>query len=320
MQRGDWVVPFFNAELRAHKPVLLYWLIMSAYSVFGVSEFAARFWSAALAVGTALATYGIGRRLFHANVGLWAAVILATSLMFDVAGRAATPDSALIFFSTAALLVYVLAAFPADGTYFPQRWWAAAAMYGLMGLAVLAKGPVGAVLPTAVIGMFLLIVRLPEIARAVDRPAWQRWLLALVRPFSPSHFLRTCWSMRPLTAIMVILAVAGPWYAWVGWRTDGEFLRVFFWEHNLGRAAQPMEGHSGGLWYYPVAILVGFFPWSVFAVPVARTWRRESASGRLGRRATFSPSAGSGCTWACFRWPRPSWPAMSRPVIRRWRC
>ena len=44
---GDWVVPVFNAELRTHKPVLLYWLIMSAYQVFGVNEFAARFWSAA---------------------------------------------------------------------------------------------------------------------------------------------------------------------------------------------------------------------------------------------------------------------------------
>ena len=283
MQRGDWVVPVFNAELRAHKPVLLYWLIMSAYGVFGVSEFAARFWSAALAVGTAMATYGIGRRLFHAQVGLWAAVILATSLMFDVAGRAATPDSALIFCSTAALLVYVLAAFPANGTYFPQRWWAAAAMYGLMGLAVLAKGPVGAVLPTAVIGMFLLIVRLPETVQSVHRPAWQRWLLQLVRPFSPSHFLRTCWSMRPLTAIMVILAVAGPWYAWVGWRTGGEFLRVFFGEHNLGRAAQAMEGHSGGLWYYPVAILVGFFPWSVFAAPVV-----TDVAARVRQRAPWS--------------------------------
>jgi len=281
MQRGDWGVPVFNAELRAHKPVLLYWLIMSAYHAFGVNEFAARFWSAALAVGTALATYGIGRRMFDARVGLWAAVSLLSSLMFAMAGRIATPDSTLIFLSTAALLVYVLGAFPADGTYFPRRWATVAAMYGLMGLAVLAKGPVGAVLPTAVIGMFLLIVRLPEMARPAGQPAWRWWLSRCLRPFAPRHFLRTCWSMRPLTAILIVLAVAGPWYAWVGWRTDGEFLRVFFWDHNLGRAAQPMEGHSGGPWFYPVAILVGFFPWSVFAAPIvadvaARVRRSES--------------------------------------------
>ena len=69
--RGDWVVPWFNDELREHKPVLLYWLMMSAYAVFGVNEFAARFWSAALAVGTVLMTYHIGRRLFNPAAACW---------------------------------------------------------------------------------------------------------------------------------------------------------------------------------------------------------------------------------------------------------
>lgn len=43
-----------------------------------------------------------------------------------------------------------------------------------------------------------------------------------------------------------------------------------------------MEGHSGSLLYYPVAILIGFFPWSVFAVPVlletVRRWRADQAA------------------------------------------
>ena len=44
--RHDWVVPLFNDELRAHKPVLLYWCIMSSYLALGVNEFAARLPSA----------------------------------------------------------------------------------------------------------------------------------------------------------------------------------------------------------------------------------------------------------------------------------
>ena len=279
-QRGDWVVPVFNAELRAHKPVLLYWLIMSAYSVFGVNEFAARFWSAVLAVGTALATYHIGRRLFNAQVGLWAGVILATSLMFDVAGRAATPDSPLIFFATLALMIYVLGTRPNEGSLFPGSWIAAVAMYAVMGVAVLAKGPVGFVLPTAIIGMFLLIMRLPELAKHAEQRWWLRVPRQVVRPFQPLHFLRTCWFMRPITAVVVVCAVAVPWYFWVGLRTDGRFLREFLLEHNLGRAAQSMEGHSGSVLYYLVAILIGFFPWSVFAAPtligaVRRIRRRD---------------------------------------------
>ena len=85
MERGDYVVPMFNNQLRHQKPVLLYWLMIGAYSVFGVNEFAARFWSAALGVGTVLLTYGIARRWANPNVGLIAAIALATSVMFDVA-------------------------------------------------------------------------------------------------------------------------------------------------------------------------------------------------------------------------------------------
>jgi len=72
MARGDWVVPTFNEQLRYDKPVLLYWLMMSAYQTFGVGEFGARFWSAVLAIGTTLVTYHLGRLLFRPQVGLWA--------------------------------------------------------------------------------------------------------------------------------------------------------------------------------------------------------------------------------------------------------
>lgn len=283
--RGDWVTPTMNDELRTHKPVLLYWLIMTAYSVFGVNEFSARFWSAALAVGTSLCTFAMGRRLFDDRVGTWAGIIIATALMFDVAGRAATPDSALIFFSTLAITIYVLGTFPGktlSDTKSDEPWqhflsWPrAAAMYGVMGIAILAKGPVGLVLPTAVIGMFLLVMRLPR--QEIEQSHRSRWsfLKRAASCFGPRHFLRTCWSMRPVTACGVSLAVALPWYIWVGVRTDGEFLRGFFLEHNLGRATHAMEGHDGSILFYPAAILVGFFPWSVFATPVILDTFRHS--------------------------------------------
>lgn len=284
LERGDWVVPTFNAKLRTHKPVLLYWGIMSAYSVLGVSEFSARLPSALCAVGSTLCTWFIGRRLFGPRAGVWAAIALASSLMFGVAGRAATPDSVLIFCTTLATAIFVAGTFrarfdnaPADtppqlvtpGHYFPQHWPTVIAMYAVMGLAVLAKGPVGIVLPTAVIGMFLLIMRLPAVTLPTQF-SLGTFLIRQLRPFEPVHFLRTCWYMRPLTAIFAAAAIAVPWYWAVDLATSGEWTRGFFWEHNVGRATQSMEGHGGGaLWFYPVAILLGFFPWSCFAIPLA---------------------------------------------------
>lgn len=289
LARRDWVVPTFNAELRTHKPVLLYWGIMASYLVLGENELAARLPSALAAIGSCLCVYLIGRRLFGPRAGVWAAIALSTSLMFVVAGRAATPDSLLIFCTTLALTIFVCGTFrpkfettphdvPPDpiqrGEFFPRHWLTVVAIYAAMGLAVLAKGPVGLVLPTAVIGMFLLIVRLPGRNATESIPYSASGSIPynaarLLAPFEPLHFLKTCWVMRPLTALFAAAAVALPWYWAVGLATNGEFLRGFFFEHNLGRATSAMEGHSGSILYYPGAILVGFFPWSVFAVPLA---------------------------------------------------
>src|SRR5688500_10820068 len=112
---GDWIVPTFNAQLRTHKPVLLYWCIMVSYAVLGIGEFSARLPSALFAIGSVLATYVLARRLFSPQAALWSAIVLATSLMFGVAGRAATPDAALIFFATLATAVYVMGTFQPRG-------------------------------------------------------------------------------------------------------------------------------------------------------------------------------------------------------------
>jgi 4-amino-4-deoxy-L-arabinose transferase-like glycosyltransferase len=324
LQRADWVVPTFNDELRTHKPVLLYWCIMSSYLALGVTEFAARLPSALCAIGTVICVYRMGRRLFGPQAGVWAGVALGTSLMFVVAGRAATPDSLLIFCSTLALTIYVCGTFqprfettPADAPpqaqcgplaarvektafnsqqaaipliadllpqplkfqhLFPHHWLTVLGMYAAMGLGILAKGPVGLVLPTAVLGMFLLVTRLPESAR--EQPLWR----SVLATFDPIHFLKTCWAMRPVTAIFAAMAVALPWYWAVGLATDGEFLRGFFFEHNLSRATSSMENHSGTIFFYPLTLLVGFFPWSIFAVPLA-----IDTALQMRRRDRFHP-------------------------------
>ena len=317
LARGDWIVPTFNAELRAHKPALTYWCLMVSYLALGESEFSARFPSALAAIGTTFLTYAIGRRLFSARAALWAALILPTTMLFTMAGRIATPDSLLIFCVTLSMAVFVWTAWPEQdcrvgpaaqprpptevdsasrwvgarrGELVPPygfHWRQGAAIYAAMGLAVLAKGPVGLVLPTAILGMFLLVVRWnwesrvgpaaqPPRPTGTDPRSW--WAGArlgeLVPPCSVlvvpvAHFFRTAWSMRPLTALAVVALIAGPWYLAVGYQTDWQFLEEFFVKHNLERATGAMEGHRGGIWFYPVTLLVGFFPWSIFAVPLA---------------------------------------------------
>jgi 4-amino-4-deoxy-L-arabinose transferase-like glycosyltransferase len=128
-------------------------------------------------------------------------------------------------------------------------------MYGAMALAVLAKGPIGVALPVATLGLFLLLVQR-------DPPKTSESWTARLRSFA-RHFVGTTWSMRPFTMVLVVAAIAAPWYVLVGLRTDGEWTRGFFGTENLARFQSAMEGHSGPVLYYFGAILVGFFPWSI---------------------------------------------------------
>ncbi len=329
-QRGDLIVPRYNGQLFAEKPPLAYWLMMLGYTLWGVNEWAVRAPSALFGVGTGWVVYFLGRRLFNPAVGFWAALATTTSIIFTVSARAATTDSVLVFFTTLGIYSFVAgsgvqpnivkcslrptnsrtpnqpegdsaAAASANGERFATNssWWALAGMYVCFSIAVLAKGPIGLVLPVGMLAIFLLIRRQWESADRwwADRrpwllqqfpqpektellqPLWQAktlwamllsWLVglaALARAFRPGRIVQTFWQMRPITALIICTLIALPWYVLVGLRTEGQFLWQFFWEQNVLRTLKPMQGHSGPFWYYIPAILVGFFPWSVFLGP-----------------------------------------------------
>jgi 4-amino-4-deoxy-L-arabinose transferase-like glycosyltransferase len=239
---GNWVVPTFNFQLRSDKPALLYWLQIAAYRWFSVDEFAARLPSAIAALATVLATYELGRRLFDPSTALLAGVVLATSVMFCGAAHFANPDAVLLLCTTLTLFFFW-------GSYArgSRTWFVPAGISA--GFAVLAKGPVGLLLPSAVTIVFLL---------------WSRRL-------------RVLWDRRLPLGVLAFLLVALPWYIWVTAETKSVFPREFFHTHNAGRYLAPMEGHGGSVFYYPVCLLIGLMPWSA--------WLGLVIWSALGRRA-----------------------------------
>jgi 4-amino-4-deoxy-L-arabinose transferase-like glycosyltransferase len=247
LESGNWLVPTFNFQLRDHKPPLLYWLQMAAYRYFGINEFAARLPSALAGLAGVLITYELGRRMFGVGTGLFAGLVLASAAMFTASAHFANPDALLD-----ALSLLTLFLFWRGFTGNHRGWFIPAAV--CMGLAVLTKGPVG-LLPAGVIGLFLL------------------W----------SGRLHLLWDRRLFPAIFAFLVVAVPWYAWVTAETKGEFTRGFFLTHNVGRFLSPMENHHGPIYYYLIALGLGFVPWSAF-LPAA-VWyslKSETAKERNG--------------------------------------
>ena len=294
--RGDWIVPMFNGHLFPEKPPLMFWLMMGSFKALGVSEFAARLPAALLAIGTALATYHLARRLFSAEVGFWAGLVVASNIIFTVSARAATVDSALTFITTLVMLLFATGpriGEPRDNAaarigYVPNSWFTYVAIGGLLGLAILAKGPIGFLLPAASVGLFLLIANRDQQQDGLGGPSyippgvWSRTrgvLKQLAVTFSPLRMLRVTWSMRPLTVLAAAALVAVPWFVLVAVKTDGEWLEKFITMYNLRPFNSPFLGHRGPFYYHFAVVLVGLFPWSIFLGPtVAHAWRSVRGS------------------------------------------
>jgi 4-amino-4-deoxy-L-arabinose transferase-like glycosyltransferase len=281
-QRNDWIVPYFNGEVFAHKPPFMFWMMRTGFVMFGNTEFAARFWSAVFSTASALLVYQIGQRMFNARVGLWAGLAMSTAVMLDVVGRAATADSFLVFFCTLAMYFFARiedwnAATSVSESRTPLPHKMCIAIYAAMGMAVMVKGPIGVVLPGCVIGLYLL-VRDP-IATANPNSRWSDRATNFFKQFAPPRIGRAFLQMRPLTAIAAVLLIAGPWYVLVGVKTGGGFLSQFFGEQNIGRFFNAMDNHSGGVWYYIPAVLIGFFPWSIFTIPMIINLVRDMRAG-----------------------------------------
>src|SRR5215831_7218240 len=73
---NDWVVLHYNGFPFLHKPPLYFWLTAMTYKLVGVTEFAARFWSAVFGFGVMFLTFFLGLRLRSWAVGAAAVVLL----------------------------------------------------------------------------------------------------------------------------------------------------------------------------------------------------------------------------------------------------
>ena len=285
VETGDWVVPTFNGTLAVDKPVLMHWCMAACMNVFGVNEFAARLPSVIATLLTALVLLRAGQRWFDDTTGVVAALAYVGCLLVSIEAHAATPDAILTALTAWATLMVAEAIMPGtDGKLTRMRIATALAAGLALGLAVVCKGPIGFVGPLAVLAPWAWWL-------AVDR----RLLAAPTGGLLPIRIARVTLpavgdalsALRPVAMICGVILAAAPWYTAVGMRTDGEWIKGFFFVHNVGRFMAPMEKHGGGALFHPLAMLVGFYPWSCFLpfAAVVAAWRvaTRTIEGPAGR-------------------------------------
>jgi 4-amino-4-deoxy-L-arabinose transferase-like glycosyltransferase len=246
----DWVTPYFDFIPRLDKPILFFDLVALSYKLFGISEWSARLPSALAALGCLFLTYGFAQSVFGRLAALWSALILLTSLEFFVLSRIVILDMLLTFFLTLALCCFFLGQ---RGVERGQGKVQFLLMYAAMGAATLVKGPIGIMLPAAVIVFYLVFTK--------------RWMLV--------HHMRL-----PL-GIALFLLTAAPWYILVEYRNPG-YVHHFLWEENVARFATSQFKRSGSWYYFIVVLSGGFLPWTVMLpTTIANLWKRSLDGERL---------------------------------------
>ena len=230
---ADWVSPQIYGNVWFDKPVLFYWLTAIAFQLFGFSEWAARLMPAVFAATGLVLLYWFTSKTVTRRAAFLAVVIMGTSLEYVLLAKFVITDMVFFVFNCAALGFFYLGYVTMDGT---KRWYLAA--YVSMALAVLTKGPVGALLPGLVM---LLVIML------------QRNWAELKAMFLP-------------TGVLLFVAVALPWYATMYALHGTEFINGFFGVHNYLRATVSEHPKDNVIYYYLGVFVVSMLPWSALAL------------------------------------------------------
>ncbi len=227
---GDWITPTFNGVNFYDKPVLHNWFVSLSFLIFGFTEFAARLPAAILGLGGVILTYLLGRKMFGPMAGFLSGAILVTNVEYTLLSRSVIHDISLAFFMTLALFLFYMGWLDDKNR---KKYFLS--FYASMGFAVLAKGPVGVLLPALIIVFFLLLKK-------------------------RLNFLR---EMEIGWGILFFLCVAAPWYILISLRNQ-DYGGYFFIYNNVMRFLSPRARHHQPFYYYFLALLGGFFPWSCF--------------------------------------------------------
>ena len=243
IESGDWVNPSFNYEPRFNKPVLSYWIVAGLYQAFGVSVGVERAAIAAAAMVMLIAVWFIARAASMRPLApLLATLGLAVGPRFFMFSRRIFVDMAVTAMMTLTLLFFVLAE-----RYPSRRRLFLVLMYVSVGLGVLTKGPVAAVIPFLVFVAYLASHR--ELGRLRDM-------------------------MIPVGAL-IALAIAVPWYVALYQQHGWTYISEFFIGENFDRFTGRIGDRTRGPSFYLPVLLSDTFPWSLCLPAVVWTWRAD---------------------------------------------
>jgi len=250
---GDWTTPRLNDLKYFEKPPLQYWATAVAYEVFGEHQWTSRIWAALTGFAGILLAWFTGTRLFGREAGIYATLLLGSSLLYAMMAHVNTLDMGVTFFISLGIFSLLIA--QKEEQVAQRRNWMLLAWAGLA-LAVLSKGLMGIILPGAALFLYSVFNR--------DLTIWKR--------------------MHWISGLLVFLLIAVPWFVLVC-KANPEFFQRFFIYEHFERFTSKVHGRFQPWYYFIPIMLLGMLPWSMLMLDtLVRAWK---SSARVVK--VFSP-------------------------------
>lgn len=238
----DFLTLYLNGEYFFEKPPLYFWGECLSFAIFGkINEFTARFPVALYGTLSTLIVYFTGKKIVSRRFGFISAVILATTLEFVMLAKFAILDIVVTTCVGFSVMFGFLTQFVQDKNkkYF---WWL---FYIFSGLAVMAKGIPGFVVPFAV--MFFVTIANKTFKQV----------------FRPQYIL---------PGFLLFFLIVVPWHLIMFKIHDPLFFREYIIKHHLERFLNSNEiNREQPFYFYFITVLWGLIPWVFSAIAVGIT-------------------------------------------------
>jgi 4-amino-4-deoxy-L-arabinose transferase-like glycosyltransferase len=155
--------------------------------------------------------YYFTRKMISEETAFWSGMVLVSSLFVVLEFHLAVPDPYLIFFLTWSWLSFAWGWQSGKAVWFYTS-------YAAVALAFLAKGPVAIVLAGATCAGFLF--------------------------FRGEFKWSALGKVKLLTGVLIFITLVAPWWTAITLATNGEWVKGFLLEHNIGRFSAPYEDHG----------------------------------------------------------------------------
>lgn len=248
VETGNWMELHNRYHDYLDKPPLLFWLSSLSMSVLGISNFAYKLPSFLFGILAVFSTIRLTQLIYNRITGLMAGLMVASCLGFFIMMNDVRTDTLLMgsfAFGLWQITLYVKT----------KAWRALVLGFTGIGLAMLAKGPLGLVMPVFALSCEFIYKR-----QWTNFFRWQ-WLVGLgiiaiiLLPMCIGLYRQ--FDLHPEKVVNGSTGVSG--------------LEFYFWTQSFGRITGESDwgtkfDNGAGPFFFTHTFLWAFFPWSILTV------------------------------------------------------